>query len=58
VEGKAAATARRGDVEEKSAATTTTGPMKDEVDVMWMARMLQTQAEIESRLGNRYFRNA
>lgn len=32
--------------------------VKDEVDVMWMARMLQAQAEIESRLGNRYFRNS
>lgn len=32
--------------------------VKDEVDVMWMARMLQAQAEIESRLGKRYYRNA
>lgn len=32
--------------------------VKDDVDVMWMARMLQAQAEIESRLGKRYYRNA
>lgn len=29
----------------------------EEVDVMWMSRMLQAQAEIEGRLGNRYYRN-
>lgn len=32
-------------------------PLEEGADVMWMARMLQAQAEIEARLGKRYYRN-
>ncbi len=31
--------------------------LNKDVDVLWMSRMLQAQAEVESRLGHRYFKN-
>jgi hypothetical protein len=31
--------------------------LEDNVDVLWMSRMLQAQSDIESRLGNRYYKN-
>lgn len=37
--------------------TETEMPLEEGADVMWMARMLQAQAEIEARLGKRYYRN-
>lgn len=34
-----------------------TGKLSEQADVMWMTRMLQAQAEIEGRLGTRYYKN-
>lgn len=33
------------------------GRLEDDVDIAWMSRMLQAQAEIESRVGKRYYKN-
>lgn len=33
------------------------GELGEQVDVLWMSRMLQAQAEIEARLGRRYYKN-
>jgi hypothetical protein len=37
--------------------TSQTARLHEEADVVWMTRMLQAQAEIESRLGSRYYKN-
>jgi hypothetical protein len=34
-----------------------TARLHEEADVVWMTRMLQAQAEVESRLGSRYYKN-
>jgi hypothetical protein len=32
-----------------------TGALEEDVDVLWVARMLQAQAEVEARIGRRYY---
>lgn len=44
--------------ENRSSSRTDNNTVHEEVDIMWLSKMLQAQAEVESRLGRKYYKNS